>query len=550
MRRVFVGPRALALVLGALPLLAEEPVDWGIVGRIRDEGVHNSKVMETAAYLTDVIGPRVTGSPQMKRANQWAREQLESWGLANAHLESYDPGRPGWSLERTAVHMVAPEHSPLAALPKGWSPGTQGAARGPVARVSFESEADLEKHKGTLAGKILFLSEPREMKAPEQALFERYDQHGLDEVALFPLTPPGRPDAPPRRFPMDREQMLKRFGLERSLRRFLAEEKVLAAFEVSDRDGGIVRVGGERVRGSDAEPRVPRLVMAAEPYNRICRLLERQIPVELELEVAVTFHTEDPMAFNTIAEIPGADRTGELVMVGAHMDSWHAGTGASDNAAGTAVAMEAMRILKAIGVQPRRTIRVALWSGEEQGFLGSRAYVEQHFASRPEPQDPEERELPGFLRRRRGPLSVKPDHAELSAYFNLDNGTGRIRGIYAQENLAVVPIFEAWLEPLRDLEATTVTARNTGGTDHQSFDSAGLPGFQFIQDPTDYMTRTHHTTLDVYDHLQGDDLRQAAVVVATFAYHAATREQMLPRKPLPKELPETEPRKPAGAPRP
>jgi Zn-dependent M28 family amino/carboxypeptidase len=286
--------------------------------------------------------------------------------------------------------------------------------------------------------------------------------------------------------------------------------------------------------------------MAAEHYNRIARLLDRQIDVELEVDVRSRFHDDDPTAFNTLAEIPGTDRRGEVVMLGAHLDSWHAGTGATDNAAGSAVAMEAVRILQALDVKPRRTIRIALWSGEEEGLLGSRAYVSEHFGTRAEPADPRERELPSYLRRETGPITTKPDHARLAAYFNVDNGTGRIRGIYAERNAAVVPIFEAWLRPLADLGATTVTLRHTGGTDHLSFDTVGLPAFQFIQDEADYETRTHHTNLDVYDRLQKNDLMQAAVVLASFVYDAAMRPERLPRRTAPREAPPS-PAPPASA---
>ena len=309
---------------------------------------------------------------------------------------------------------------------------------------------------------------------------------------------------------------------------------MLATVEVSERDGGIVRVGGGGSREPGEDPGVTGLVMAAEHYNRVARLLERKTEVELEIDVEARFHDEDRMAYNTIAEIPGTDRKAEIVLVGAHLDSWHAGTGATDNASGSAVVMEAVRILKALDLKPRRTIRIGLWAGEEQGLLGSRAYVTEHLASRPEPK-PEEADVPSFVRRETGPLTLKPDHARFAAYFNLDNGTGRIRGIYAQQNAAAKPIFDAWLEPFHDLGAKTVTLRNTGGTDHLPFDAVGLPGFQFIQDPGDYFTRTHHTHMDVYDRIQREDLMQASVVMAAFAYNAAMRDELFPRKPLPKD---------------
>jgi carboxypeptidase Q len=285
-------------------------------------------------------------------------------------------------------------------------------------------------------------------------------------------------------------------------------------------------------------------VMASEHYNRVSRMLDAGTPVELEIDVDARFYDDDHNAYNTVAEIPGSDLASEIVMLGAHLDSWHAASGATDNGAGSSVALEVVRILKAIGARPRRTIRIALWSGEEQGLRGSRAYVAQHFASRPEPTDPEQKGLPSFLRKETGPLTLTPEHAKLSAYFNLDNGSGRIRGIYCQENAAVAPMFESWLAPFRDLGADTVSPRNTGGTDHLSFDAVGLPGFQFIQDGLDYGTKTHHTNIDVYDHLRKDDLMQASVIMASFVYHAAMRDEKLPRKPLPqpgKDEKETEP---------
>ena len=278
--------------------------------------------------------------------------------------------------------------------------------------------------------------------------------------------------------------------------------------------------------------------MSAAQWNRVARLLDRKIEVEVEIDVKATFHEDDTNGYNVVAELPGTDKKGEVVMLGAHLDSWHPGTGATDNAAGSAVMMEAMRILKAIDAKPRRTVRIGLWGGEEQGLLGSRAYVNEHFASRPEPKEAGPDELPSFMRNEPpAPMTLKPDHAKLSAYFNLDNGTGKIRGVYLQGNAAVKPIFEAWMEPVKDLGATRITMRNTGGTDHQSFDAVGLPGFQFIQDPIEYMDGTffgtHHTNMDIYDRLQREDLMQAAVVIATFAYNAAMRDEMLPRKPLP-----------------
>ena len=528
----------LALALGEAGVLgAEERVDLEMVTRIRDEGFNNSQVMETLAGLTDVIGPRLTGSPQMRRANDWTRERLASWGLSGARLEGWGPFGRGWTLERVSVQMVVPQKTPLIALPKAWTPGTPGIVRGRVVRAKLDSEVDLQAEKGKLGGTVVLLGEMRDLKNPEKPLFTRYSDKDLEDLAHFEVGERRRGG------PVDRPAAIKRFRFQKALREFLSAEKVLATLECSDRDGGVIRVMGAGSRERNEDPGVPTLVVAAEQYNRMARLLERKVGVEVELDVRATLNDDDPMAYNTVAEIPGSDvKKGEVVMIGAHMDSWHAGTGATDNAAGTAVAMEAMRILKALDVHPRRTVRVGLWSGEEQGLLGSRAYVSEHFASRPEPTDPEQKALPRYLRSDQGPLSVKPGHARLSAYFNMDNGTGRIRGIYAQQNAAAVPIFEAWLRPFSDLGANTVTMRGTGGTDHQAFDSVGLPGFQFIQDEADYSTRTHHTNMDVYDRLQREDLMQASVILASFAYHAAVRDGSFPRKPLPRiPAPETSP---------
>jgi hypothetical protein len=352
--------------------------------------------------------------------------------------------------------------------------------------------------------------------------------------------------------PLDREAFLKRRRLQRALEKLYESEKPLAVFEPSERDADVLRLGGGGSRKVGDPQAAPQLVVAAEEWNRVARLLERKMEVEVEIDVKAAFYEQDTNGYNVVADLPGIDSKGELVMVGAHLDSWHPGTGATDNAAGSAVMMEVMRILKAVGAQPRRTVRIGLWGGEEQGFLGSRAYVGEHFASRPEPKEPGPDEMPSYMRNEPpAPMTLKPDYAKLSAYFNLDNGTGKIRGIYLQENAAVKPIFEAWMESVKDLGATRVTMRNTGGTDHQAFDGVGLPGFQFIQDPIEYMDGTffgtHHTNMDTYDRLQREDLMQAAVVIATFAYNAATRDGILPRKPRPPVAPPpTTPAAPPG----
>jgi carboxypeptidase Q len=528
---------ALLLSLALVPALpAEERVDLDMVTQIRQEGFRNSRVMDMASTLMDKIGPRLTGSPNMKKANEWTRKQLEDWGLSNAHVETWGPFGRGWSYEVSTVRMVSPDVAELLALPLAWSPGTEGTLRAHAVKVKLTEKDDLEKQKGKLAGKIVLLGDAREVKPQEKALAERYDEKTLADLSRYEI--PGIRPYMRGGQPFTREDLLKRREFQRALNKFLVEEKVAAVLEAGALDGGTFRVqGANNGHRKNAPATPPTLVVAIEHWERLARLLDRKEDVELEVTLKTRL-TDEPTASNTIAEIPGTDKKGEVVMLGAHMDSWHGGTGATDNGAGVAATMEAVRILKALGVKPKRTIRIALWSGEEQGLLGSRGYVSQHFASRPEPKESEQQDdLPSFLRRPTGPLTVKPEHAKLSAYFNLDNGTGKIRGIYTQENAAVVPIFEAWVQPLKDLGVTTVTMRNTSGTDHLSFDAVGLPGFQFIQDEVEYDTRTHHTNMDVYERLQREDLMQASVVIATFVYEAAMRDGMMPRKPMPKDEP-------------
>ncbi len=543
----FFAALALCLLLPSLPVGGEEALDLDMENRIRQEGFHNSQVMTTASHLMDSIGARLTGSPNMKKANDWTRRQLEAWGLANAHLESWGPFGRGWSYEQCTLRMISPDSAELLALPVAWSPGTNGPLRASLVRAKLSTEDDLKSEKGKLAGKVLLLGDMRDVRPSETSLSERYDQKALTEIEAYEipgLTPRPRPGQPP----FNREEFAKRRRFRRALEKFLADEKVAAVLEPGALDGGTFRVQGVgNGYKPDAPATVPQVMLAIEHFGRLARLLERKEDVQVELNVKSRFHTEDTMSYNTIAEIPGTDKRGEVVMLGGHMDSWHGGTGATDNGAGVAVAMEAVRILKAVNVRPRRTIRIALWSGEEQGLLGSKAYVRAHFGSRPEPAAAD-LELPPFERPSPGPLKLKPEHAKLSAYFNLDNGTGRIRGVYSQENVAVVPIFEAWIRPLKDLGVSTISSRTTSGTDHLSFDEVGLPGFQFIQDEVEYETRTHHTNMDTYERLQREDLMQASVVMASFVYAAAARDGLIPRKPLPKDRPQREGAAPAAAP--
>lgn len=529
MRRTF-SLLAATCLLFACTLWADEPVHWEMVNRIRDEGIHHSQVMDTLQHLTDRIGPRLTGSPALVEANEWTLEKLQEWGLENGHLEEWGPFGRGWSFSRSAVHMLQPLQTPLMALPKAWTPGTNGPVRGPAIKVKIESEDDLDQYRGGLQGKVLFMSDKREIKPPELAEFARLSPEDLEEMEAF--------DFPSGRVGKWLKEARKHLKLRRALNEFLVKEGAIAVADISSRDGGTLRLGSAGSREPDESVGVPSFVLAAEHYNWISRLLEEDQEVEIELDIEAQFY-DDLVVYNTIAEIPGTDKADEVVLLGAHLDSWHAGTGSNDNGTGTAVVMEAVRILQALEVRPRRTIRVGLWAGEEQGLLGARAHVEKHYASRPDSDIAEEQEFPAHLRTLGWPITVKPDHAKLSAYFNLDNGSGKIRGIYTQGNAAVAQVFEAWLKPFRDMGADTVTNRNTGGTDHVAFDAVGLPGFQFIQDDLDYYTRTHHSNLDVFDHAQREDLVQASVVMASFAYHAAMRDEMMPRKPIPRKPPES-----------
>jgi carboxypeptidase Q len=521
----------VVILLCAPAAWSQEKVDLETISRIRYEGFHNSKVMELATGLMDSIGARLTGSPNMKRANEWTRDQLTAMGLSNAHLEPWGPFGRGWASQYVNARMTSPDIAPLIVYAKAWTPGTNGVVMGKCIRANIEKKEDFDKYKGKLAGMIVIFGPDAEVKPIIESPYKRLSD---DELAKT-----GEYEIPAERPPFRMAEIARRRQFTKDLNQFLADEKVLAVIDHSRGTAGggtvFVQSGGSYRQGETTT--VPQLTMASEHWSRIARLLQQKKDVSLELNVTNTFYDDDPMQYDTIAEIPGTDRKDEVVMLGAHLDSWHAGTGATDNGAGSIVMMEAVRILKALDIKPRRTIRIGLWSGEEEGLLGSQGYVEQHFGSRPPIDEPNMKGMPTLLRRDAGPVTVKPEQAKISAYFNVDNGTGKIRGIYLQENAAVAPIFEAWMRPFKDLGMTTMSMRNTGGTDHLSFDAAGIPGFQFIQDPIEYETRTHHSNMDVYDRLQPDDLKQISVIVASFVYDAAQRDQMLPRKPIEKPLP-------------
>lgn len=529
--RTLVRLACFVCVLSSFSLAwSQEKVDLETITRIRYEGFHDSKVMDFASGLMDSIGERLTGSPNMKRANEWTRDQLAAMGLSNAHLEAWGPFGRGWANQYVNVRMTSPDVATLIAYPKAWTPGTNGVITGKCIRVIADKKEDFDKYRGKLAGMIVILGADADVKPPTEPLFKRYTDDDLAHIGEYNVS---------MEHHFTFADFLKRMQFLKDENQFFADEQVLA---VVDRyrftDGGgtvFVQSGGSYKPGETTT--VPQLVVAVEQWTRIARLLAQKKDVSLELNVQNTFYDDNPNQYDTIAEIPGSDKKDELVMLGAHLDSWHAGTGATDNGAGTIVMMEAVRILRALDIHPRRTIRIGLWSGEEEGLLGSQFYVEHHFGSRPPMNEPAMKDMPTLIRREAGDVTVKPEQAKVSAYFNVDNGSGKIRGVYMQDNAAVEPIFKAWMEPFKDLGMTTLTMRNTGGTDHLSFDAVGIPGFQFIQDPLDYETRTHHSNMDVYDRLQPDDLKQAAVIVASFVYDAAMRDQMLPRKPIEKGLP-------------
>ncbi|MGC2248208.1 MAG: M20/M25/M40 family metallo-hydrolase [Terriglobales bacterium] len=519
------------------PQPTREDLDYAMYDRIREEGLHHSHVMEFASALMDGIGPRLTGSPNLQRANAWTRDQLAAMGCVNAHLEDWGEFGMGWQQLNTWVRMSSPDTAVFIAQAAPWSPSTNGAVTGSPVWMDVKTPEDLQKYKGKVAGKIVLLGEMRDVNPVDKPLFDRMDDKDLAKIAEYPLSP--NPE-----YAKYIQERAKRRELQESILKFFDSERPLALI-LPSRDGRNNGGSGGTIfdDGSlgpftykrDHALRFPVVIMAIENYGRVSRLLTAHVPVSIEMNVDTKFTGDHEHAFDTIAEIAGTDPKlkDEVVMVGGHLDSWASATGATDNGAGTVVAMEVMRILNALQVKPRRTIRIALWTGEEQGLLGSVAYVKQHFGFAPLSTAPDQVKLPDYLRKIVGPLQLKPEQQKISGYFNLDNGSGKILGIYLQENAAEAPIFQQWIEPLKDLGVTTITLRNTGGTDHESFDAVGIPGFQFIQDPLDYGSRTHHSNMDTYERLQAGDLKQAATVEAIFVYNTAMRDRMLPRKPLP-----------------
>ena len=514
----------IALLLTVMPLSGQSPSNSELyaIHQIREEGFADSKVMEIIGYLSDVYGPRLTNSPNIKEAAKWTTERLNEWKLANVHLEPWGPFGRGWSNERTSVQVLSPRPFPLIAYAKAWTPGTNGPITADAVFAPITKEEDFAKFKGQLKGKFVLTAAVPESPERFEPQAHRYTDAELADLATqqVPAAQQGQEDRIAQ-FRAQREFQLK-------VQKFLVDEGVAAWIEPSRSDDGTVFVQQGGGRDKEKDPPAPaRICVASENYGRIVRMLEKKSAVTMLVDIQNKFYDEDLSSFNIIGEIPGSDKAkaDEVVMLGGHFDSWQSGTGATDNGAGSAVMLEAIRILKTTGVKMRRTVRIGLWTGEEQGLLGSRAYIKQHFGDR-ETEDPATHLI-----------KTLPEHAKLDAYYNIDNGTGKIRGVYLQGNEMVAPIFSAWMVPFHDLGMTTLTIRNTGGTDHLSYDAVGLPGFQFIQDPMDYDTRTHHSNMDVYERIQEPDMKQMAVIVASFVYLTANRDEMLPRKPLPKPQP-------------
>lgn len=504
------------------------------IDKIIEQGMTRSEAMKTLSFLTDVIGPRLTGSPNMKRANEWTRDTMKGWGLQNAHLEAWGPFGRGWAAKRFSAAVVDPQFIPLIAYPRAWSPSTKGAVTGDVVFLDAKTDADLAKYKGQLKGKIILVSAERKLAAVEKPYSTRLTDDELNKMAAAPMpTDDGNEISPDAM-----KNFVTGFNQGARIMKFLIEEGAAAAiYNSTAGSGGTVFVDGASVGvelgdvktldeffASPAfQPQakkyeanmMPQMTMATEDYNRLVRMTKLGAKPRMTVDIDAQYFDEDPMGYNTIAEIPGTDPKlkDEVVMLGAHLDSWHSGTGATDNGAGSAAIMEAARIIQASGLKPRRTIRVGLWSGEEQGIYGSTNYVKQHFGEM-----------------KNGSVVKGTDYEKLAGYYNLDNGTGKIRGVYLQGNAAVKPYFEAWLTPFAELGAKTLTLSNTGGTDHLPFDAIGLPGFQFIQDRIEYSTRTHHSNQDNFDRIQEDDLKQAATIIAAFVYQTAMMDNKLPRK--------------------
>ena len=487
-----------------------------------------SKVMDIMWNLTDRFGPRLTNSPQFRAAGEWAVNQMKEWGITNPHLEKWSTkdvpsgAIPGWQVTKLDAAMVEPTYMPIIGMPVAWTSGTNGSVTAEAVLAPIEGPADMDKYHGKLKGKIVLISAIPELTLPTTALASRYTSAELADLTteLIPVPGAGGRGGAGRGGAMASPMNMtpeERTAYQTRQRTFWKDEGVLLTLTATARGQSGTLFGGGAPRQGDPKENLPQVAITAENYNRIARLVEHNVPVKLTFDVATEF-TSDTDSFNVVGEIPGTTKPEEIVMVGGHFDSWHYGTGATDNAAGSGVALEVMRILKSLNLKMDRTVRIGLWSGEEEGLLGSAAYVKEHFA------DPTT-------------MKTTTQHEKFAGYFNIDNGSGRIRGVYLQGNEMMRPVFEQWFAAVKDLTPGEITIRNTGGTDHLSYDAIGLPGFQFIQDPLDYDTRTHHSNMDVYDRIQAADMEQMAVIEAWFVYNAATRPDKLPRKDLPAPTP-------------
>ncbi|HYG06385.1 MAG TPA: M20/M25/M40 family metallo-hydrolase [Stenotrophomonas sp.] len=518
----------LAVAAFSLPTSAKAaPGDPDVQARILDQGFNHSQVMPIAEWLADHIGARLTGSEGMRAAQEWTEDQYCQWGLRNIHREGFDFGR-GWQVERTAVRMLTPRLLPLHAIAVAWTPSTPGAVSAPIVIAPMQREADLLAWHGKLSGKIVLVDLPGTGSEPVDPPFVRYTPAQLAQMDHY---------APPRHGADAVPKWLQHARLQERIDAFLKSEGAVARVQQSYADGGLLHGEGTAYAKGAA---VPAIELAAEDYRRLARLA-RTGPVTLEIDSQTRFLDQDRQAYNIIADIPGSEPGAGYVMAGAHLDGWAAADGAADNGAGTAMVMEAARILSATGVRPRRTIRFALWSGEEQGLLGSKAYVARHIAARP-PAAPGTSGLEDYFSLpRRYPITPLADYAKLAAYFNIDNGSGKLRGIYAQGNLAAVPVLEELIAPFHALGMDKVLPGDTDSTDHEFFAAVGLPAFQFIQDPLDYDSRIHHSSIDTYDHLKAEDMRQGAVVLAALLLEVADRPSPLPRQALPTQPTPTDP---------
>ena len=547
-----------AVALGVpAALVAQERVDHDAYWKIRREGTNNSKILQTLHVLTDVYGPRLTGSPNLKAAGEWAVEQMQAWGLVHGRLEAWDFARSGWTNERLAVHIVAPVKDALVVEALGWTPGTNGVVRAQAAQMTLPPRptrevltAHLASLKDAVKGKAVLVGVPQTVLVTFNApALRRDDAEVLTQLNAAPAAAP-QPNTPQGlRDPSTQTQPLTNIQIQEQLNQFLIANGTVARINDAGRDHGQIRAFSNPAYDVGKAP--PTVVMRNEDYGRIWRLVADKRTVELEFDIVNRTHPEGRTSYNVIAEIPGTDKADEVVMLGGHLDSWHAGTGATDNAIGCAVMMEAARILVATGAKPRRTIRVALWSGEEQGLLGSQAYVREHFGTFEEP---------------------KPEYQKLAGYFNVDNGTGRTRGMTVFGPPAAGTVLREAAAPFKDLGvlgATTTRSRQRAGTDHTSFNDAGLPGIGLLQDPVQYQSYTWHTNLDTYERIVEDDVKKSAVIIAGAVYHLAMRDERLPRfsaeemPPRPQRQPPTQlqqeqppqgppplPQSPAAAPQP